>query len=108
MQKCSFSPGGVLSKQSFIFPNNRSAKCVFAAWAGKPAFLLVSFLKNKNKTAEKIAGQCCPVKSKVTCKNSAHLDEAKKPAKKSLYRLEMQAPLQLKSLYHKKSAETCL
>ena len=28
----------------------------------------------KNKTAEKITGQCFPVKSKVTCKNLAHLE----------------------------------
>ena len=28
----------------------------------------------KKKTAEKIMGQCFPVKSKVTCKNLAHLE----------------------------------
>ena len=37
-----------------------------------------NFSKTKNKTAEKITGQCFPVKSKVTCKNWAHLDEEKK------------------------------
>ena len=38
----------------------------------------------KNKTAEKITGQCFPIKSKVTCKNLAHL-EAKKMALKVTY-----------------------
>ena len=36
-----------------------------------------NFSKTKNKTAEKITGQRFPVKSKVTCKNWAHLDEEK-------------------------------
>ena len=36
-----------------------------------------NFCKTKNKTAEKITGQRFPVKSKVTRKNCAHLDEEK-------------------------------
>ena len=43
-----------------------------------PVLVEENFSKTKNKTAEKITGQRFPVKSKVTCKNSAHLDEEKK------------------------------
>ena len=65
----------------------------------------------ENKTAEKIAWQCFPIKSKVTCKNLAHLEAKKNQPKKSL-RLVMRSPLHLftaderrpstgSSLYHK-------
>ena len=51
----------------------------------------------KNKTAEKIKGQCFPIKSRITCKNLAHLKvkkkKKKKRPKKSLM-LFMQATLQ--------------
>ena len=52
------------------------------------------FSKTKNKTAEKITGQCFPVKSRVTCKNLTHLAARKERPKKSLT-LFMHAHLQL-------------
>ena len=47
-----------------FFQTIESAKRTFAARAGSR-----KFLENEKKTAEKITGQCFPVKSKVTCKN---------------------------------------
>ena len=49
-----------------------SVKCTFAARTGsrKPAFLHALFLENESQTVGKIMGQCFPIKSKVTCKNS--------------------------------------
>ena len=44
-------------------------------------------LKTKNETAEKIIGQCFHVKSKVTCKNLAHLEEKKNNGLKSHFQL---------------------
>ena len=57
-----------------FFQTIESVKCTFTARAGsgKPAFLHAFFLENENKIAEKIiTGQCFPIKSKVTYKNSA-------------------------------------
>ena len=53
-------------------------------------------MKRKTKTAEKIMGQCFPVKSKVKCKNLAHLAEKKKQRPKKSFSLLTQAPLQCK------------
>ena len=87
MQKCSFFLC-VLSKQNFCFFQTIEL--------AKHAFVVRRyFLKMKNKTAEKIMGQCFPVKSKVKCKNLAHLAEKKKRPKKS-FSLLTQAPLQCK------------
>ena len=75
--KTVFFPGGILSQQNFLFFQTiQSVKHAFAtrAGSGKPAFCVLIFSKPKIKTAEKIMGQCFPVKSKVTCKNSAHLE----------------------------------
>ena len=63
-----------------FFQTVESAKCAFAARAGsgKPAVLHALFLKKlKANQHKKITGQCFLVKSKVTYKNSAHLDEKK-------------------------------
>ena len=60
-----------------FFQAIESVKRAFAARAGsgKPTFLYALFLENENKTVEKITGQCFPIKSKVTCKSLAHLEE---------------------------------
>ena len=58
-------------------------------------FACVISQKIKDKTAEKITGQYFPVKSKVTCKNLAHLEAKKKKRPKKSLTLVMQAPLQL-------------
>ena len=69
-----FFPAASFLNKAF-FQTIESAKRAFAARAGsgKPAFLHASFLKKKKNSRENM-GQCFPVKSKVTCKNSAHLD----------------------------------
>ena len=59
MQKRSFFPGSVLSKETFCFSkqyNQRSAHL-------PPVLVEENFSKTKNKTAEKITGQRFPVKS---------------------------------------------
>ena len=57
MQKRSFFPGGILSKQSFnlFFQTTESAKCAFAAMSGsgKPAFLHALFLENEKQNSRK-------------------------------------------------------
>ena len=72
-----------------------TAKRAFAdrAGSGKPAFLHVLFLENEKQNSRKNYRAMFSVKSKVTCKNLAHL-EAKKQPKKSLM-LFIQVPLQL-------------
>ena len=71
------------------FPNQffqtiESAKHAFAAMAGlgKPAFLHVLLLENEKQNSNEVTWQCFPFKSKVTCKNVAHL-EGKKISLKS-------------------------
>ena len=64
-----------------FFPNNRisEAHICCQGWFRKTCTFAVLFFKNKkNKTAEKITGQCFPIKSKVTCKNLTHLEAKKK------------------------------
>ena len=74
MQKRSFfSWRCPFQRKLLFFRTIESAKRAFAASAGYK-----NFSETKNKTAEKITGQCFPVKSKVTCKNLAYLDEEKK------------------------------
>ena len=65
MQKRSFFPGGVLSKESFFFSKQQNQRSAHLP----PVLVEENFSKTKNKTAEKITGQLFPVKSKVTCKN---------------------------------------
>ena len=65
MQKRSFFPGGVLSKESFCFSKQQNQRSAYLP----PGLVQENFLKTKNKTAEKIKGQCFPFKSKVTYKN---------------------------------------
>ena len=48
-----------------------------------PGLVQENFSKTKNKTAEKNRGQCLPFKSKVTCKNWAHLEAKQKTGLKS-------------------------
>ena len=82
--------------KAFVFPNSRisEARICCHGWSTKNLhFCICHFSKMKNKTAEKITQKCFPVKSKVTCKNIAHL-EAKKNQPKKSPRLLMQAPLQ--------------
>ena len=66
-------------KRAFVFPNNRisKARICHQCWFKK------NFSKTKNRTADKITGQCFPVKAKVTCQNLAHLDKEKKFSLKS-------------------------
>ena len=73
-----------------------SAKQAFAArtGSGNLHFCMRYFSKTKNKTAEKITGQCFPLKSRVTCKNLTDLAARKERPKKSLT-LFMHAHLQL-------------
>ena len=73
-----------------------SVKHTFAARAasGIPAFLHALFLEKENKTAEKITGQCFPIKSKVTCKNLAHLE-----AKKQVNRLKYHKAVMMLKIY---------
>ena len=83
-----------------LFKNSKlvieSAKRTFAAKAGsgKPAFCMHYFLKTNNKTAENLTTQSFCFKSKVTCKNLAHLEANKKTKqpKKSLTRLVCRCP----------------
>ena len=65
MQKRSFFPGGVLSKESFCFSKQQNQRSAHFP----PVLVEENFSKTKNKTAEKNTGQRFPVKSKVTCKN---------------------------------------
>ena len=65
MQKCSFFPGGVLSKTKLVFFQTiKSVKHAFAArsGSGKPAFFHALFLKRENKIAEKLRGNVFPLK----------------------------------------------
>ena len=68
-----------------FFQTKELGKRAFATrdGSGKPAFLHAYFSKTTNKTAEKITGQCFPVKSKITCKKLVHF-EAKKNGLKRL------------------------
>ena len=68
-------------RKLLFFETIESAKRAFAARAGsrKPALFLENEKQNSKK---KNTGQCFPVKSKVRCKNLAHL-EAKKTGLKS-------------------------
>ena len=62
MQKRSFFLAVSFPKKAFVFPNNRIAHL-------PPGLVQENFSKRKNKTAEKIMGQCFPLESKVTLKN---------------------------------------
>ena len=84
--KTQFFPSGILSKQSFCFSkqqNQQSAHLPPGLVQENLHFCTCYFSKTKNKTAEKIAGQRFPIKSKVTCKNLTHLEAKKNPGLKS-------------------------
>ena len=88
--KTFFFPGGVLSKQSFFFPNNRirRARIWYQGWFRKKVSIFACVISQKLKTKQQ--------------KNSAHLDTIKKQTKKVL-RLVMQAPPQLAVYLYKLS-----
>ena len=67
-----------------FFQTIESTKCTFAAvpGSGKPTFLHASFLENEKQNSRKNYMASISIKSKVTCKNLAHL-EAKKYQPKS-------------------------
>ena len=95
MQKSNVFIGGILSKQSFCFSkqqNQQSAHLPPGLVQENLHFCIRYFLKTKNKTTEKIMGQCFSVKSKVKCKNSAHLEVKKKTPKKTTYVVNAGAP----------------
>ena len=79
--------------KAFVFPNNRisEAHICHQGWFRKTC-TIACVISRKRKTKQQ--GQCFPVKSKVTCKNWAHLGQKKKTPKKSLILL-MHASLQL-------------
>ena len=84
MQKCSFFPGGLLSKQSFnlFFQTIELAKQAFATRLVQENlhFCMHYFSKMKTKAPEKMTGRCFVIESKVTIKNLAHLEAKKRPA----------------------------
>ena len=69
-----------LQTRLLFFQTIESAKRAFAAMAGsgKPAFLHVLFLENEKQNSSKNYGTTFSRKSKVTCKNLAHLEAKKK------------------------------
>ena len=70
-------------KKALVFQNNRISEVCICRQENLHVCMRY-FSKAKNKTAEKITGQCFPVKSKVICKNWVHLEAKKKRPKMSL------------------------
>ena len=79
MQKCRFLLVVSFPKKAFVFPNNRisGARICCQGWFKKISW------KRKTKQQKKITGRCFPFKSKVTCKNWAHLEAKQKTGLKS-------------------------
>ena len=75
-----FSLAVSFPKKAFVFPNNRisEARICRQRWLKKIS------RKRKTKQQKKLQGECFPVKSKVTCKNWAHLETKKIRPKRSL------------------------